>query len=312
MASGPPIPMPCRRYCLRPSPRPRAWRFEGPEPAIFARAEAALTMAQAEAASQFLQAHDIPTDDVVAVGFHGQTMLPPRPAGRPARADAAARRWRGHGAASRRGRRLRFPHRRHGRRRTGCAARRVLPRGAPAPDRGRLGDGRPQSRWGRQHHVVGRRRRLPRLRHRPGQCADERLGAPSRPRRVRSRRSFGGARSSRRAQTCAAPRSALAGGALPQVPRSQQFHRGHGRRALTRGRGGDLDRLHRRRGRARPRSAAAAAVAHDRVRRRASQPDADGRTRPQDRLHGRNCRQRRLAGRRHRSGMFRVPRSPQP
>ena len=53
----------------------QAWRFEGPEPAIFARAEAALTMAQAEAVSQFLQAHDIPTDDVVAVGFHGQTML---------------------------------------------------------------------------------------------------------------------------------------------------------------------------------------------------------------------------------------------
>lgn len=53
----------------------QAWRFEGPEPAIFAQAEAALTMAQAEAVSHFLQAHDISTDDVVAVGFHGQTML---------------------------------------------------------------------------------------------------------------------------------------------------------------------------------------------------------------------------------------------
>lgn len=59
----------------------QAWRFEGPEPAIFAQAEAALTAAQGEAVAQFLEAHDIPVEDVVAVGFHGQTMLhrAPRP-----------------------------------------------------------------------------------------------------------------------------------------------------------------------------------------------------------------------------------------
>ena len=53
----------------------QAWRFDGPEPAIFAEAEAALTAAQAEAVARFLEVHDIAAEDVVAVGFHGQTML---------------------------------------------------------------------------------------------------------------------------------------------------------------------------------------------------------------------------------------------
>ena len=53
----------------------RDWRFEGPEPAIFAEAEAALTAAQATAVATFLTDHGIPPDDVAVVGFHGQTML---------------------------------------------------------------------------------------------------------------------------------------------------------------------------------------------------------------------------------------------
>ncbi len=59
----------------------QAWRFDGPEPAIFAEAEAALTAAQAEAVARFLEVHDIAARDVVAIGFHGQTMLhrAPRP-----------------------------------------------------------------------------------------------------------------------------------------------------------------------------------------------------------------------------------------
>jgi len=51
------------------------WRFEGPEPAIFAEAERALTLAQGEAVAEFLAAEDIATREVAAVGFHGQTVL---------------------------------------------------------------------------------------------------------------------------------------------------------------------------------------------------------------------------------------------
>lgn len=59
----------------------QAWRFDGPEPAIFAEAEAALTEAQTVAVARFLETHSIAARDVVAVGFHGQTMLhrAPRP-----------------------------------------------------------------------------------------------------------------------------------------------------------------------------------------------------------------------------------------
>ncbi|ALA16677.1 MULTISPECIES: anhydro-N-acetylmuramic acid kinase [unclassified Chelatococcus] len=62
----------------------RAWNFTGPEPAIFAEAEAALTRAQAEAVRAFMGLHGLAAADVAAVGFHGQTMLhrAPQP-GRP-------------------------------------------------------------------------------------------------------------------------------------------------------------------------------------------------------------------------------------
>lgn len=62
----------------------RAWRFEGPEPSIFAAAEAALTRAQADAVAAFLADNDLGPADIAAVGFHGQTVLHRAPAaGRP-------------------------------------------------------------------------------------------------------------------------------------------------------------------------------------------------------------------------------------
>ncbi len=64
----------------------RRWQFTGPEPAIFAEAEAALTRAQSAAVAAFLAHSRIPPADVAVIGFHGQTVLhrPPQP-GRPGR-----------------------------------------------------------------------------------------------------------------------------------------------------------------------------------------------------------------------------------
>lgn len=62
------------------------WRFEGPEPDIFAEATRALTLAQSDAVASFLEDEGLPIADVAVVGFHGQTVLH-RPAvpGRPGR-----------------------------------------------------------------------------------------------------------------------------------------------------------------------------------------------------------------------------------
>lgn len=53
----------------------RAWNFEGPEPAIFAEAEAALTRAQAEAVRSHVAAAGLSLAEIGVVGFHGQTVL---------------------------------------------------------------------------------------------------------------------------------------------------------------------------------------------------------------------------------------------
>ena len=50
----------------------RAWAFVGPEPAVFAEAEAALTRAQAAAVQAFLSGLGVTP---AVVGFHGQTVL---------------------------------------------------------------------------------------------------------------------------------------------------------------------------------------------------------------------------------------------
>jgi anhydro-N-acetylmuramic acid kinase len=52
-----------------------AWRFDGAEPGIFAEAEEALTLAQADAVVRFLDEHGIARNSVRVIGFHGQTVL---------------------------------------------------------------------------------------------------------------------------------------------------------------------------------------------------------------------------------------------
>lgn len=53
----------------------RAWDFDGPDPAIFAQAEAALSRAQAQAVNGFLAREGLPASQVRVIGFHGQTVL---------------------------------------------------------------------------------------------------------------------------------------------------------------------------------------------------------------------------------------------
>lgn len=53
----------------------RAWNFDGPDPAIFAEAEARLTAAQAEAVAELVEAEGPGLGAVAVVGFHGQTVL---------------------------------------------------------------------------------------------------------------------------------------------------------------------------------------------------------------------------------------------
>ena len=52
-----------------------AWNFEGPEPAVFATAEAALTRAQSAAVKTLVEESGMTMADIGAVGFHGQTVL---------------------------------------------------------------------------------------------------------------------------------------------------------------------------------------------------------------------------------------------
>ena len=51
------------------------WRFAGEEPAVFARAERALTTAQSEAVNAFLAEHGLARETIGVIGFHGQTVL---------------------------------------------------------------------------------------------------------------------------------------------------------------------------------------------------------------------------------------------
>lgn len=59
----------------------RGWNFSGPEPEVFARAEDALTRAQADIVERFMKQENFSTADVALIGFHGQTVLhrPPTP-----------------------------------------------------------------------------------------------------------------------------------------------------------------------------------------------------------------------------------------
>jgi anhydro-N-acetylmuramic acid kinase len=53
----------------------RTWNFDGPEPAIFAEAEAALTRAQAGAVRRFVEGRGVQISEIGIVGFHGQSVL---------------------------------------------------------------------------------------------------------------------------------------------------------------------------------------------------------------------------------------------
>lgn len=74
-------------YTLAPYPRDirdlleetlaqaRKWNFEGPEPAIFAKAEAALTRAQSAAVLGLVGEAGLKPADIGIIGFHGQSVL---------------------------------------------------------------------------------------------------------------------------------------------------------------------------------------------------------------------------------------------
>lgn len=51
------------------------WGFAGPDPEIFARAERALTLAQADAVRRVVEGAGMGLGQIAAVGFHGQTVL---------------------------------------------------------------------------------------------------------------------------------------------------------------------------------------------------------------------------------------------
>lgn len=53
----------------------RAWKFDGPEPAIFREAEEALTRAQSHAVMDFLDEAGLDRSRIAVIGFHGQTVL---------------------------------------------------------------------------------------------------------------------------------------------------------------------------------------------------------------------------------------------
>jgi anhydro-N-acetylmuramic acid kinase len=53
----------------------RTWAFDGPEPAIFAEAEDALTRAQSAAVAALVKDAGLKNEDIGVVGFHGQSLL---------------------------------------------------------------------------------------------------------------------------------------------------------------------------------------------------------------------------------------------
>lgn len=70
-----PYPQEIRRLLEETLAAARKWNFEGPEPAIFAEAEAALTRAQSAAVRQHVEASGLAMADIGVVGFHGQSVL---------------------------------------------------------------------------------------------------------------------------------------------------------------------------------------------------------------------------------------------
>ncbi len=53
----------------------RTWNFNGPEPAVFAEAEEALTRAQSAAVKELVAESGLSMSEIEVIGFHGQTVL---------------------------------------------------------------------------------------------------------------------------------------------------------------------------------------------------------------------------------------------
>lgn len=70
-----PYPEPLRRLLEQTLADARVWNFEGPDPAIFAEAEEALTRAQSAAVRDLVLDAGLKLEEVGVVGFHGQTVL---------------------------------------------------------------------------------------------------------------------------------------------------------------------------------------------------------------------------------------------
>jgi len=68
-----PYPQSIRNLLEETLSQARMWNFEGPDPAIFAEAEDALTRAQSEAVRRHVEASGLKMSDIGVVGFHGQS-----------------------------------------------------------------------------------------------------------------------------------------------------------------------------------------------------------------------------------------------
>ncbi len=70
-----PYPQSIRSLLEETLEQARGWNFDGPEPAIFAVAEDALTRAQSSAVADLVAQAGLEASDIGVVGFHGQSVL---------------------------------------------------------------------------------------------------------------------------------------------------------------------------------------------------------------------------------------------
>jgi len=70
-----PYPQSIRRTLEETLAQARRWNFEGPDPAIFAEAEEALTRAQSAAVKELVEREGMSLADIGIIGFHGQSVL---------------------------------------------------------------------------------------------------------------------------------------------------------------------------------------------------------------------------------------------
>ncbi|WP_323013984.1 anhydro-N-acetylmuramic acid kinase [Devosia sp.] len=70
-----PYPQSIRALLEETLAQARKWNFEGPEPAIFAEAEEALTRAQSAAVLDLVKQAGLTPEEIGIIGFHGQSVL---------------------------------------------------------------------------------------------------------------------------------------------------------------------------------------------------------------------------------------------